>query len=628
MDIHGGFWKQRQDVNRQVTLPIQYARSRSRIEALKLKPKRARAGPPHPFDDGAAVAYDSDVAKWVEAAAYSLAKHPDRSLARKVDRIVDLLARAQAEDGYLNSYFLRPDTGQRWTDLRRQHELYCAGHLMEAAVAYHQATGRRKLLDVVCRYADHISGVFGPRAGQLRGYPGHQEIELALVKLYRHTGRREYLELARFFIDQRGARPHYFDRESRALGEAPEPGIAGEPYSQYQAHFPARRQTTAEGHAVRLGYFCAGMADVSRETGDTELANACRRIWRNIIERRMYITGGVGGRPMERFTFDYDLPNELAYVETCAAVALVFFAHRMLQAGGDGQYADVMERALYNGVLCGVSLAGDRFFYSNYLALYPEYYLFHQTRPRRRDWFRCACCPSNLARLVASIGGYAFSCSSRAAYVHLYLAATATLNVAGQALRLSLTTDYPWKGRVTVNVQPERPARFALALRIPGWCEQAEAKVNGKSIALAGVTRKGYAHLVRRWAPGDRVELNMAMPVKRMYAHPSVRHNTGKVALQRGPIVYCLEEMDNGADLNAIALPRAARLTARYQGDLLGGVTVVSAHAQRLRKRGGRGVLYQSRLPDVQPTTIRAIPYFAWANRREEEEMLVWLREG
>jgi len=626
VDIHGGFWKQRQDVNRHVTLPIQHERSRSRIAALDLGKKLRRSNPPHPFNEGAAIAYDSDVAKWIEAAAYSLAGHPDRALAWKVDRIVDALARLQTEDGYLNSYYLRRDPARRWTDLHRQHELYCAGHLMEAAVAYHQATGKRKLLDVVCRYADHIYGVFGPRAGQLRGYPGHPQIELALVKLYRHTGRREYFKLAKFFIDQRGTRPHYFDKESKALGEAPERGIAGEPYSQLQAHRPVREQTTAEGHAVQLGYLYAGMADVAAETGDTDLAKACKRVWRNIIERRMYITGGVGGRPMERFTFDYDLPNEMAYVETCAAIALVFFAHRMLQASGDGQYADVMERALYNGVPAGVSLSGNQFFYSNYMALCPQYYLFHHTHPRRRDWFHCACCPANVSRLIASVGGYAFSSTPRAAFVHLYLTASAVLDVAGQNLRLNTTTDYPWKGKVTLEVEPQRAARFALALRVPGWCERAEVRVNGKPVALAGITRKGYARITRHWEPGDRVELNMAMPVERMYCHPSVRHDTGRVALQRGPIVYCLEQVDNGTDLNAIALPRTARLTARFQPDLLGGVTVVGARARRLRKRGG--ALYENRPPDVGPAAIRAVPYFAWANRKQEQEMLVWLREG
>lgn len=427
--ITGGFWKQRVEINRTVTLPIAYGQLKKTgaIDAWKLDWRAGRPNKP-------GCIWDSDAAKWIEAAAYTLAVHPDGNLEKRADRIIGLIAKAQQADGYLNVYFSVVEPGKRWTNLRDKHELYCAGHLIEAAVAYHTATGKRKLLDTVCRYADHIGGVFGRKRGQKRGYPGHAEIELALIKLYHATGAKSYLRLAAFFIDERGRRPCYFDREAKARGEVPARQCYD--YAHIQAHRPVREQTTAEGHAVRVGYLCAGMADVGNETGDKTLIAACRRIWRNIVERRLYVHGGAGSSSRnENFTFDYDLPNETAYAETCAAIGLVFFAQRMLRADPDGRYADVMERALYNGVISGVALDGRKFFYDNLLAVTPELYRFSgQKPPFRQTWFPCPCCPPNLARLLASLGGYVYSQGKRAVLVHLYISSRADLEIDGQTV--------------------------------------------------------------------------------------------------------------------------------------------------------------------------------------------------
>jgi len=399
------FWTPRQETNRLVTLPIEYRQCRKtgRLRAWKLNWRPGRGNPPHIF-------WDSDAAKWLEAVGYSLAARPDRKLERLADKVIDDIAAAQRPDGYLNIYYSVVEPDQRWTNLRDRHELYCAGHLMEAAVAYHQATGKRKLLDVLCRYADHIDATFGRSRGKKRGYPGHEEIELALVKLYHATGEKRYLKLAKYFVDERGRRPHYYDKEARARGDDRKKYWPGT-YEYNQSHLPVRRQSAVVGHAVRAFYLYAGMADVAAETHDGELLAACKRLWRDATRHKMYVTGGVGpsGRN-EGFTRTYDLPNETAYAETCAAIALVFFAHRMLQIEADAHYADVMERALYNGTISGVSADGTRFFYTNPLAAAPPARAAGgKPEPHRREWFGCACCPPNIARLIASLPQYVYS---------------------------------------------------------------------------------------------------------------------------------------------------------------------------------------------------------------------------
>jgi DUF1680 family protein len=618
--IEGEFWGPRLDTNRNVTLPIEYAhlKKTGRLDAWKLEWKRGDPNPPHVF-------WDSDVAKWMEAAAYSLTTHPDPKLERQLDAVIALMKKAQRRDGYLNTHYIAVEPRKRWTNLRDCHELYCAGHLMEAAVAYHAATGKRLFLDIMCRYADHIARVFGPRKGQKRGYPGHEETELALVKLYRATGRRRYLDLAAFFVNERGRRPHYFAKEAKARGEKGPPHSHGS-WDYNQSHAPVREQAEVVGHAVRAMYLYSGMADVAEATGDASLLAACRRLWRNLTEKRMHVTGGIGPvSANEGFTFDYDLPTETAYLETCAAIGLVFWAHRMLHADPDGAYADVMERALYNGVLSGVSLEGDTFFYANPLATYPGT-RWGGRHYRRSPWFGCACCPTNVVRLLASLGGYAYSQAARGAWVHLYVNGRARVETAGQAVGLTVRTAYPYGETVRIAVRPATPADFALHLRIPAWCRRPRLKVNGRAVALGPITKKGYAAVRRTWRKGDRVELVLPMPAERVEAHPEARQTCGRVALVRGPVVYCLEEVDNGPCLNDVALPRGARLAVRRDRAVFGGVPVITAAGRRRRPGPWRNALYRPAGSATEPARLKAVPYALWAHRRPGE-MTVWIRE-
>jgi hypothetical protein len=377
-------------------------------------------------------------------------------------------------------------------------------------------------------------------------------------------------------------------------------------------------------------YLYSAMTDLAAETGDATLWTACKRLWRNVTEERMYVTGAVGSAAQgERFTCDYDLPNEAAYAETCAAIGLVFWAHRMLQVERDGRYADVMERALYNAVLSGVSLDGTRFFYANPLALYPPALRFSPgvLSATRQEWYGCACCPPNIARLIASLREYMYSQGRDEVCVHLYAQGSAELEVTGRRLALAQETNYPWDGAVRLTLGLEEPARFALALRVPGWCRKARLKVNGRAAPLGRAAAKGYARVRRLWQDGDCVELELPMPVERITAHPKVRSDAGRVALQRGPIVYCLEEADNGPDLNDISLPRNAALRARYEQDTLGGVVAVTGHGRRSNLTAWRGSLYRPARTATKPVTIRAVPYCTWANRKPGE-MLVWIREA
>jgi DUF1680 family protein len=506
----------------------------------------------------------------------------------------------------------------RFTNLRDWHVIFCAGHLIEAAVAYFHTTGKRKFLDAVCRYVDHIERVFGTQPGQRRGYDGHEEIELALVKLYHAVGELRYLQLAKYFVDERGRQPHYFDIEARARGEDPASYWA-KTHEYTQSHIPVREQTVPGGHAVRGMYLYSAMADLAAEYNDPELLAACRSIWRHLVAKRMYVTGGIGSsRANEGYTSDYDLPNETAYAETCAAIGLILCTHRLLQVEPDGVYADVLERVLYNGALSGVSLQGDRFFYENPLESRGNHH--------RWEWHECSCCPPNIARLLASLGQYIYSYCENALYVHLYIGGGVVFDVDGKAIKLSQRTEYPWNGKIYLQIDADAPIVLTLAMRIPAWCRAPEIKVNEEIVIVSSMLQKGYAKLYRLWQPGDMIELELPMPIERIQAHPNVRANCGRVALQRGPLVYCFEEIDNGKNLTDVVLPREEKLDVQFEKNLLGGVAVITGKAKRRALREWENALYKADVSTREDNGLKAIPYFAWDNR-EPGEMLVWIRE-
>ncbi len=619
--IGGGFWAPRLETNRTATIPHEYTQCKEtgRVDAFGLTWRPGAEPRPHFF-------WDSDLAKWIEAASYTLATRPDPALDALLDEVVALVVSAQRPDGYLNTYFTAVEPAGRWQDTRDAHELYCAGHLIEAGVAHFLGTGKRTLLDAVCRYADHIAQVFGTGPGQKPGYCGHEEIELALVRLWRATGEDRYLHMAAYFVDERGREPNWFEAERATRGT---PGhfegfmAAMRHRARYnQSHAPVREQAEAVGHSVRAMYLYSAMADLAGILGDPGLRQACERLWSDVTGRKMYITGGVGSSAAnEGFTSPYDLPNETAYAETCANVGLVFWAHRMLHLECDARYADVMERALYNGVISGVALDGRRFFYANPLASLGG--------AHRSDWFGCACCPPNVARLLASLGGYAYSAGPDQIAVHLYLDSEARVRTAGQEIALRQVTDYPWDGRVTIRLSMAAPADLALRLRLPGWCRRPAVRVNGAAADGATRTERGYALIERRWQDGDTVELDLPMPVERVHAHPAVTADAGRVALQRGPIVYCFEGVDNpGVPLARAFLPAEAAYEAQRADGVLGGIVV-------LRGRGlfedaadfPPGELYREgpRAP-LRTADLVAVPYCVWDNR-ERGEMQVWMRE-
>ncbi len=611
--LNDPFWAPRMEINRTVTLTHQYDELVKTGRIRSFDPEWMPEGE----NKGRHIFYDSDVAKWIEAASYSLATHPDPGLEKKIDETVEIMRKSQLPDGYLNSWYVNVEKGKQWTNLLENHELYCAGHLIEAAVAYYKATGKRNLLDMIIRYTDHIDSVFGPEPEKKHGYCGHEEIELALVKLYRVTGEKRYLKLSQYFVDERGKKPCYFDIEAEARGVKTSEFYNKNDYEYCQAHLPVREQTRAVGHAVRAMYLYSAMADLAGELGDESLLNACNKIWQNLIYQRMYITGGIGStHKNEGFSDDYDLPNETAYAETCANIGLVFWNHRLLQLDCDSKYADVMERALYNGVISGVSLDGKSFFYPNPLASRGDY--------ERSEWFGCACCPPNIARLIASIGQYIYSHSECEAVVHLYAQGEGQMNVCSRNLKIKQTTNYPWEGRVKIELELDGPAEFGIRLRIPGWCRTAEIQVNNSAIDIASIMDKGYAVIKREWQSGDVIALNFPMPVERMYSHPNVRENFNCVAIQRGPVVYCIEEIDNPSGVWKMALPGNSQFSTEHKADLLGGVTVVTAEALAASDEGWEMKLYSTEPPKMVPAKLTAVPYCVWANRGKGA-MRVWI---
>jgi len=596
------FWTPRRRINREITLPSQYQllEETGRIDNFR----RVAGQTTGPFRGR--YYNDSDVYKWLEAVAWTLAADPDPALTRMADTVIDAIASAQQPDGYLNTYFAFERASERWTNLRDMHELYCAGHLFQAAIAHRRSTGEDRLLRVTRRLADHICDRFGPpETGKQPGTPGHEEIEMALVELARETGEPRYRQQAQYFLDTRG----------HGL-------IDGRAY--HQDHQPFREMDRMTGHAVRAVYLNAGATDLYAETGAPALRRALDRLWRNMTTRQMYVGGGVGARHEgEAFGADYELPNARAYAETCAAIGSVMWSWRMLALEGDARYADVLETTLYNAVLPGLSLDGQSYLYQNPLS--------SDDTHRRQPWFDCACCPPNIARLLASLPGYFYSTSADAVWVHLYAANHARLPLLdGRTIELAQRTRYPWGGEVTIEVASA--GAFGLWLRVPGWCETgATLEVNGQPFP-GDLTPGSYVEVRRAWQPGDVVLLSLPMPVRRVACHPYVTENAGHVALMRGPILYCVEGADHpGLDPRDLVLPADAELSATFQPDLLGGVVTLHGRAQVIPPDDGwSDRLYRTAGPRPEeprgrPVDLTAIPYYAWANR-EPGPMQVWLR--
>ncbi len=569
---------------------------------------------------------DSDLYKWLEAVAYSLTVHPDAALEATADEAIDLVCAAQAEDGYLDTCYLLCGGEKRFSNLRDHHELYCLGHLTEAAVAYAQATGKDKLLRAACRYADCVAAHIGPEAGKLRGYPGHEIAEMALVRLYQATGEEKYLRQAQYFVDQRGQEPNYFAEETRLNRPKAKPMTAWDK-AYYQADRPVRQQTEAVGHAVRAMYLYSGVCDVARLTQDEALMSACRALWRSTVEEKMYITGGVGGTHVgEAFSRPFDLPNDTAYSETCAAIGLVFFARRMLETQADARYADVMELALYNTVLAGMALDGKSFFYVNPLAVEPKASATDarvaHVKSVRQKWFGCACCPPNLARLISSLGAYIYTQSEDTLYTHLYVSGETRAVFGGKELALRVESDLPWGDTVRLTVENETPVSCKLALRMPGWSDNPNVETDAACV----LTRDGYVYFEGEWKRGDTLTLHLPKRVRVIRADDRVREDAKQVAFTYGPIVYCGEGCDNGEELHLVRVhPRQVLeegVRVLPSTEFGHEVRVLEVPAARVQSHP-RG-LYSEWLPeDERPITLRLIPYYCWANRGEHE-MRVW----
>lgn len=563
---------------------------------------------------------DSDVAKWLEGVAYTLTIRPDADLEKRADAVIDIIARAQQPDGYLNTYFTIKEPEHRYQNLLECHELYCAGHMMEAAVAYYEATGKDTLLKVMERMADNIAAHIGP--GKIEGVPGHPEVEIGLMRMYHTTGKEQYRDMAQYFIDRRGQDPDWFQKERQNRDWEHYPmNPADTKYNQSFA--PVRQQKTAEGHAVRAVYLYTAMADLAASIGDESLLLACETLWENIVQKRMYVTGSIGSTVEgEAFTIDYDLPNDTAYAETCASIGMVFFGKQLLDITLDGKYADIIELELYNGILSGMQLDGQRFFYVNPLEVNPgvsgQLYGYRHVLPQRPGWYACACCPTNTVRLITSLGQYVFSENPQTIFSNLFIGGDYDLDKA----RIQVESQYPWQGDVTYRIHPRTEKEFSVALRIPGFAKNVAVCVNGE--AQQAEREKGYVFLTRKWEEDDRIHVTFEMPVRRVYANPAVRADAGRVALMRGPLVYCLEGIDNSAPLQTLHLPRSSgfELHPAPEGVLKGNLLLT---AQGLRYVSGPA-LYSDEPPRQEPVTLTAVPYYAWGNRGLNQ-MLVWIPE-
>ncbi|MGM0175027.1 glycoside hydrolase family 127 protein [Enterococcus sp. DIV0800] len=570
---------------------------------------------------------DTDVYKWLEAAAYSLRYQPNEELQTITDRLIDLIEEAQEEDGYLVTFFQIEAPERKFARLKQSHELYTMGHYMEAAVAYYDVTQNQKALSIAIKMADCLVEHFGPGADQIPGYDGHPEIELALARLYEVTEKQAYLTLAEFFINERG-QDDFFDRQIQKDGFERDliDGMRNFPLSYYQAAEPVREQATAEGHAVRVVYLCTGMAQVARLTGDKSLLATCQRFWNNIVKQKMYITGGIGSTNIgEAFTGNYDLPNDTMYGETCASVGMAFFAQEMLKLETKGEYGDVLEKELFNGIISGISLDGTHFFYVNPLQADQKISSHNPSREhvlnKRAEWFGCACCPSNVARLIASVDRYIYTVKDETILSHQFISNMATFE---NGITIQQTSNYPWEGMVSYTIENNSAEAQQIGIRIPEWSQKkAQLLIDGVEKRLQVID--GFVYLEIPTGT-TTLQLTLDMSVKKYQANEKVVYNFGKVAIQRGPLVYCVEETDQTTDIWKYTLTKEGQFRYAFEADLLGGVGAIYADAQ-LPETAHTDALYQEyRTPQFKETQVKLIPYYAWANRTSEN-MEVWINQ-
>lgn len=608
--ITGGFWKQRQDTFRKTTIDAVYDRFQEtgRFEALKCQWIQGMPNKPHIF-------WESDVTKWIEGAAYFLKKCADKELEKKIDELIQDMKDSQDDNGYLNEYFTVVEREARFTR-RTDHELYCAGHLIEGGIAYAQATGKTTLLEVARKYADLIDRVFRIEHSASFDTPGHEEIELALMKLYHYTKEERYKLLCEYFINTRGTseRDHTYDFTDQ---------------EHMQSHLPVRMQKTAEGHSVRALYLYSGMADMAKENKEEELTQSCKTLFNNIVQKRMYITGGIGSTCRgESFTFDYDLPEYTAYNETCASIAMAMFCRRMWLIEADSKYADWAEQALYNTVLAGISLTGDEFFYENPMAVDPARNYFNDSRPNglkehlpilsRVKVFDCSCCPPNLLRVVGSIADYMYSTSENTIFAHCYMEGEGTIDLNGQKIYLRQITQYPYSDKIEIITETQ--GNYNIAVRIPSWAKTYSITINGQVITPSVIA--GYAYIERKWESGDDIALTFPMEVQILEANPRVVHLCGRAAVVRGPLVYCVEAKDgNNKSLRDIRISRDSKMKISKESIHNYEFTTIKLQAW---SRKQTEELYLDYSLEEEEQEITLIPYFAWSNRGVAE-MTVWM---
>ncbi len=563
---------------------------------------------------------DSDFYKWIEAVAYSLAVTKDEKLEAIADKAIDTVCEAQLENGYLHTFYIIGRMDKIFTNLRDNHELYCFGHLLEGAVAYYEATGKDKLLKASIRYADYICDKFGYGDDKCKGYPGHEIAEMALIRLYEVTKDEKYLELSSYFVSQRGQKPYYFDKEFDIKDDGEER------YQYHQAHRPVTEQEEAVGHSVRAVYLYSGMVDIVKYKEDQKLWEACERLWDSVANKQMYVTGAIGSSSIgEAFSFHYDLPNDSAYAETCASIGLIFWARRMLEVKVDSKYSDVIERALYNTVLSGMALDGKSFFYVNPLEVNPEACSKDQRKRHvktvRQKWFGCACCPPNIARLLSSISTYAYGENDNSLFVHLYIGGNITKAISGIKNEFEIKSNFPWSGDVEFISKNKIDSEFTVAFRVPNWAKGFEIpNIQNKNCYI----KDGYLYIQGLWKEGESIKLSFDMSPRLIMSNNNVRENIGKVAVVKGPIVYCLEERDNGNNLHNVEINGNMNFR-EYELEICGQKFNSIEIDGRKISTVIENKLYDEYKPNkYEDSKLVFVPYFTWANRGENE-MQVWV---